>query len=383
MEMPRCVTNLRYFANLILDFHGYTSETEPPSSVASVSSVRYEPIGVVGVITPWNLPLYLLTWKIAPALAMGNCVVAKPSEYTSLTAFMFATLISQAGFPAGVVNFVFGRGSVVGSALVGHPGVHAISFTGGTETGQKIAQLAAGTPKKVSLELGGKNAAIVFADCDIEVAVETCVKSSFSNQGEICLCSSRIYVERGIYEKFREMFVSRTSKLKVGNPKNPAMDIGALVSKDHREKVISYIETAKRENLHILYQGQVLTEAAIKDGNFVPPFIIENPSPNSPLEQEEIFGPVVCLSSFDTESEAVDRTNGVRFGLAACIWSQDISKCERISRQIKAGVIWINCWMVRDLATPFGGIKQSGYGREGGKHSLEFFSNIKTITTAT
>lgn len=379
--MPRCVANLRYFANLILDFHGYTTEMDAPG-VSSVSTVRHEPIGVVSIITPWNLPLYLLTWKMAPALAMGNCVVAKPSEYTSLTAFKLASLIARAGFPPGVINLVFGRGDVVGRALVEHPGVAAISFTGGTVTGRKIAQMAAATPKKVSLELGGKNAAVVFADCDLQSTVETCIRSSFANQGEICLCSSRIYVERTIYEKFREMFVSGTAALKVGNPRNPATYMGALVSREHQKKVLSYIETAKRENLTILHQGNVLSEPGLEEGNFVPPIIIENPPPNSPLEQEEIFGPIVCISPFDGELEAIQRANGVRYGLSACVWSRDVSKCERVARQIKAGVVWINCWMVRDLATPFGGVKESGYGREGGRYSLEFFSNVKTVTAA-
>ncbi|PJF16501.1 hypothetical protein PSACC_03688 [Paramicrosporidium saccamoebae] len=379
LEIPRCVTNLRYYAGLVVNFHEISTEMEIPGAI-SHSNVRHEPIGVVGIISPWNLPLYLLTWKIAPALAMGNCIVAKPSELTSLTAYMLLELFSAAGFPPGVMNVVFGYGNTVGQAIVGHSGISAISFTGGTATGRTIAATAASRGKKVSLELGGKNPAIIFEDCDFEAAVNTSVRAGFSNQGEICLCCSRIYVQRSIYEKFLDAFAARVSALKVGDPLDSSSDMGALVSKAHQEKVLSYIDLARGEKAQILCGGSAVSVSGCEGGFFVSPTIITGVSQKSRVIQEEIFGPVVCVMPFDTEEEAVMLANDVEYGLAASVWTSDGKRGQRVARGIKSGVVWINCWMVRDLATPFGGVKSSGYGREGGTYALEFFSDTKSIT---
>lgn len=364
----------------MLNFHETATTIEAPLCAQTVT--RHEPIGVVGVISPWNLPLYLLTWKVAPALAMGNCVVAKPSELTSLTAFRLAQLVKQAGFPDGVFNFVFGYGHAAGQALVEHAAVPAVSFTGGTMTGRRIAAAAAPFGKKLSLELGGKNPAIVFADCDLDAAVATSVRAAFSNQGEICLCCSRILVQRPIYEEFLARLAHQAAALKVGDPLDPDTQMGALVSAAHRAKVASYIDTAKQEGARIVCGGDTAFRVAgLEEGFFLPPTIVADADPASRLMQEEIFGPVVGVVPFETEEEAVALANGVEYGLAASVWTRDGARGQRVAQQIKSGVVWVNCWMVRDLASPFGGVKASGYGREGGRHSLEFFSDIKTITT--
>jgi aminomuconate-semialdehyde/2-hydroxymuconate-6-semialdehyde dehydrogenase len=380
LEIPRCVTNLRFYADLLVNYHNFATDMESP--FPSQSTVRHEPIGVVGVISPWNLPLYLLSWKVAPALAMGNCVVAKPSEMTSLTAFKLAELTKEAGFPDGVFNVVFGLGQTAGQAIVEHPAIRAISFTGGTVTGRKIAALAAPHGKKVSLELGGKNPAVIFEDCDMDVAVNTSVRAGFANQGEICLCCSRIFVQRSIYPEFIEKFVAQVAALKVGDPSDPTTDMGALVSKDHQNKVMSYIELAKKEGGKIHCGGLAPVVTNHENGFFVAPTVITNVDPTSRIMQEEIFGPVVCVVPFDTEADAIALANGVEYGLAASVWTVDGKRGQRVARQIKSGVVWINCWMVRDLSTPFGGVKASGFGREGGTYALEFFSDIKTITSA-
>lgn len=383
VEIPRCVTNLRYYSDLILNYNQYVTEMETP--IACQNVIRNEPLGVVVVISPWNLPLYLLTWKIAPALAMGNCVIAKPSELTSLTAFKLAELLTTAGFPPGVLNILFGRGSTVGNSLVSQPTVKAISFTGGTVTGQKIANAAASSVpfgKKVSLELGGKNPSIVFADCDFENTIQDSIKAAFSNQGEICLCMSRVYVEKSIYERFVTKFVELAKAIKVGNPLDVATEMGAIVSKEHLQKILSFIDLARRENDTILLDGSSFNASGEnKDGYFVGPTVITNVQQSSRLIQEEIFGPVVCILPFDGEEEAINFANNSAYGLAASVWTVDGRKAQRVARKIKSGVVWINCWMIRDLATPFGGVKSSGYGREGGTFALEFFSDIKTITT--
>ncbi len=382
LEIPRCVANIRYFANLMVSLQGQSSELEGPTPARSV--VRYEPMGVVGIISPWNLPLYLLTWKAAPALAMGNCVVAKPSEMTSLTAFKLAKLFPDAGFPPGVFNLVFGYGQSAGQALVMHPNVRAISFTGGTVTGRRIAEMAAQTGKKVSLELGGKNPAIIFADSDLDLAVETSVRAAFANQGEVCLCCSRILVERPIYASFMEKFIPKVKGLVVGDPSSPTTSVGALVSKAHQEKVLSYISLALKEG-HTVCCGSASAPkiTGFEEGYFVLPTVIADVGRSSPLMREEIFGPVVCVMPFDSEDEAILIANEIEYGLAASIWSKDGQKARRVAERVKSGVVWINCWMVRDLATPFGGVKASGYGREGGEYSLIFFSDIKTITVCT
>lgn len=339
------------------------------------------PIGVVGCISPWNLPLYLFTWKIAPAIAAGNCVVAKPSEVTPMTAFLLSEVCMEAGLPAGVLNIVHGLGAKVGSAITAHPEIKAISFTGGTKTGAEIARVAAPMFKKLSLELGGKNPNIIFADCDFEKMIAETVRSSFLNQGEICLCGSRIFIERPLYENFKTAFVNKVkTELIVGDPLDAATQTGAIVSKMHFEKVLSYIELAKQEGGNVLCGGNsVNPEGRCNKGWFIEPTVIEGLPYNCRTNQEEIFGPVVTLTPFDTEEEVLLMANSTEYGLASTIWTENLSRAHRMAAQIKAGIVWINCWLLRDLRTPFGGVKSSGVGREGGWEALRFFTEAKNV----
>jgi aminomuconate-semialdehyde/2-hydroxymuconate-6-semialdehyde dehydrogenase len=339
------------------------------------------PIGVVGCISPWNLPLYLFTWKIAPALASGNCVVAKPSEVTPMTAYMLSKACIEAGLPPGVLNVVHGAGPKAGQAIIEHPKIKAISFTGGTNTGKRIAAVAAPMFKKLSLELGGKNPNIIFADCDFDKMIFDTLRSSFSNNGQICLCGSRIYIERPIYERFKEEFIKRTQFLKLGDPFSELTDMGALVSKAHLEKVISYINLAEVEGGNILCGSNepVRLKGELEQGYFLRPVVIEGLPYDCRTNQEEIFGPVVTITPFDTEEEVLVYANSTEYGLSATLWTQDISRAQRISESLHAGVVWVNCWLLRDLRTPFGGMKHSGVGREGGLEALRFFTEPKNI----
>ena len=376
VDIPRAVANFRFFATAVLHF---ASESHLMDDVA-VNYTDRRPIGVVGAISPWNLPLYLFTWKIAPALATGNCVVAKPSEVTPLTAYRMGLLCEKAGMPPGVLNIVHGLGPKVGAAITAHPGIPAITFTGGTRTGAEIARVAAPMFKKLSLELGGKNPVLVFADCDFEEMLKTTVRSSFTNQGQICLCGSRILVERSIYPKFRDAFVERVRSLKVGDPAMPGSDLGAVVSKDHMEKVLAYIELAREEGGTVLCGGkQVHLDGAHAKGWFLEPTVIEGLGPACRTNQEEIFGPVVTLQPFDNEAQALELANATPYGLASVIWTSDLKRAHRVARSVQAGIVWVNCWMVRDLRTPFGGVKQSGVGREGGLDALRFFTEAKNV----
>ena len=376
VDIPRAVANFRFFATAVLHF---SSESHLMDDVA-VNYTDRQPIGVVGAISPWNLPLYLFTWKIAPALATGNCVVAKPSEVTPLTAYRMGLLCEKAGMPPGVLNIVHGLGPKVGAAITAHPGIPAITFTGGTRTGAEIARVAAPMFKKLSLELGGKNPVLVFADCDFEEMLKTTVRSSFTNQGQICLCGSRILVERSIYPKFRDAFVERVRSLKVGDPALPNSDLGAVVSKDHMEKVLAYIALAREEGGTVLCGGeQVRLNGAHANGWFLEPTVIEGLGPTCRTNQEEIFGPVVTLQPFDDEAQALELANATPYGLASVIWTSDLKRAHRVARSIQAGIVWVNCWMVRDLRTPFGGVKQSGVGREGGLDALRFFTEAKNV----
>ncbi|MFN6082938.1 MAG: aldehyde dehydrogenase family protein, partial [Bacteroidota bacterium] len=326
-------------------------------------------------------PLYLFTWKIAPAIAAGNCVVAKPSEVTPMTAFLLSEICIEAGLPAGVLNIVHGLGVKVGSAITAHPEIKAISFTGGTKTGEEIARIAAPMFKKLSLELGGKNPNIIFADCDFEKMLDETVRSSFLNQGEICLCGSRIFIERPLYEKFKIAFINKVkAELIVGDPLDAATKTGAIVSKIHFEKVLSYIELAKQEGGNVLCGGNaVKPEGRCNKGWFIEPTVIEGLSYNCRTNQEEIFGPVVTLTPFDTEEEVLMMANSTQYGLASTIWTENLTRAHRMAAQIKAGIIWINCWLLRDLRTPFGGVKSSGVGREGGWEALRFFTEAKNV----
>ncbi len=339
-----------------------------------------QPIGVVGCISPWNLPLYLFSWKIAPALATGNCVVAKPSEITPMTAYLLAKACIEAGLPPGILNIVHGLGPKAGQAIIDHPKIKAISFTGGTATGRKIAQKAAPMFKKLSLELGGKNPNIIFADCDFDQMMVGTLRSSFSNNGQICLCGSRIYIERPIYEKFKKELVKRTQFLKVGDPFSSVTDLGAMVSKSHMEKVMSYISLAEVEGGSILCGGEpVDMKGEFEEGYFLRPAVVEGLPYDCRTNQEEIFGPIVTIAPFDTEEEVLKYANSVEYGLSATVWTQDISKANRMAENLAVGVVWINCWLLRDLRTPFGGVKNSGVGREGGLEALRFFTEAKNV----
>lgn len=375
-EIPRAQQNIHFFATAI---EHYASEAHPMGDFALNYTLR-TPIGIVGCISPWNLPLYLFTWKIAPALAAGNCVIAKPSEITPMTAYLFGELCKEAGLPKGVLNIVHGLGPKVGSAIVSHPKITTISFTGGTATGKHIASVAAPMFKKLSLELGGKNPNIIFDDCDFDKTVKTSVLSSFQNQGEICLCGSRIFVQRGIYEKFKTAYLEKVNQLKVGDPSEEKTKVGAIASKAHFDKVMSYIDLAKEEGGTVLMGGhKVEVEGRCKDGWFIAPTVIEGLSYDCRTNQEEIFGPVVTIMPFDTEEEVLKYANSTNYGLAATLWTENLTRTHRMAAQIKSGIVWVNCWLLRDLRTPFGGVKQSGVGREGGWEALRFFTEPKNV----
>ena len=376
VDIPRASENFRFFATASLHFD---SEIHEMDGKALNYTLR-QPVGVVGCISPWNLPLYLLTWKIAPALAAGNTVVAKPSEVTPMTAFMFSEICKKINFPKGVINVVHGFGHKVGDALSKHPDVPIISFTGGTATGEKIAAVAAPMFKKISLELGGKNPNIVFEDAEFNKSVDMAVKAAFSNQGQICLCGSRLFVQDSIYEKFRDSFVEKTKSLKVGNPKNDDSNLGAVVSKQHMEKILECIELAKSEGGEILTGGKrLILDGDLSGGYYIEPTIIENLSHSCRTNQEEIFGPVVSIIPFANESEVIEMANSTKYGLSASIFTKDVSKAHRVAAAIDSGIVWVNTWMLRDLRIPFGGMKNSGVGREGGFKSLEFFTEPKNV----
>ncbi|GCD77492.1 aldehyde dehydrogenase [Thermaurantimonas aggregans] len=379
VDIPRARDNFAFFATAIL----HTSTDTHDMGETGFNYTLRQPIGVVGCISPWNLPLYLFSWKIAPALAAGCTVVAKPSEVTPYTAYLLSKICHEAGLPPGVLNIVHGYGYKAGQAMAEHPEIKAISFTGGTATGKKIAQAAAPHLKKLSLELGGKNATIIMADCDYPKALSTAVRASFSNQGQICLCGSRILIQRPLYEKFKKDFVEKVASLRLGNPYDENTQVGAVVSEQHLLKVLSYIQLAKEEGGNILTGGQqVKLNTPYQNGYYIQPTVIDGLSSTCPTNTEEIFGPVVTLMPFDTEDEAVQITNITEYGLACSIFTTNLNTAHRMARSIEAGVIWINTWLLRDLRTPFGGMKASGLGREGGRYALEFFTEPKNVCIA-
>jgi aminomuconate-semialdehyde/2-hydroxymuconate-6-semialdehyde dehydrogenase len=382
LDIPRAIANLRFFAAAITQFSSEAHVMGADSRGGeAINYTLRQPLGVVGCISPWNLPLYLFTWKIAPALAAGNTVVAKPSEATPLTASMFGEVCVDAGLPAGVLNIVHGTGPDAGQALVEHAQVKAISFTGSTRTGAAIAASAAPKFKKLSLEMGGKNPTLVFADWDAsEANLATLVRSAFANQGQICLCGSRLLVQRTIYAAFRDRFVEKVRALRVGDPNDAASDLGAVVSRAHFDKVMGHIALARDEGGAILCGGHAVgVPGRCAAGWFIAPTVIEGLAASCRTNQEEIFGPVVTLIPFDDDDEAIALANATQYGLAASVWTTNLGRAHRVAARLESGIVWINCWMRRDLRTPFGGVKQSGVGREGGVEALRFFTEAKNV----
>lgn len=376
VDIPRSVSNFKFFGTGIQHF---ASESHYMVG-EGINFTTRKPIGIVGCISPWNLPLYLFSWKIAPALAAGNCVIAKPSEITPYTAYLLGEVIQESGMPAGVLNILHGTGASIGNEIVEHSKIKAISFTGGTTTGAHIARTAGPLFKKMSLELGGKNPTIIFDDCDFEKTVSGTVRASFANQGQICLCGSRIFVQRSIYEKYKEAFVAKVSALRVLPPTDSTANMGAVVSLPHLEKVLSYVELAKEEGGTILTGGhRVQMEVPYENGYYLAPTVIEGLPYTCRTNQEEIFGPIVTLTPFDTEEEVLKMANSTPYGLSATIWTSNLERAHRVADQVDAGIVWVNSWLVRDLRTPFGGVKQSGVGREGGWEALKFFTEPKNI----
>lgn len=375
LDIPRAISNFRFFANLV------RTKTDDAAMMADALNYTHRsPVGVCALVTPWNLPLYLLSWKTAPALAMGNTIVAKPSELTPLTASLLAEILNEAGCPPGVFNLVHGLGSEAGDALVSHPDVALVSFTGGTATGAKVAAAAAPQFKKLSLELGGKNPSLVFADCDFEKAVPGVARSAFLNQGQICLCGSRIFVERSLHDRFVDALLEELKIWKVGDPSDPATKIGAGISAAHRDKVEGYFKLALEEGGTIRCGGKRPTlPPPLRDGFFLEPTVITGLPATCRTATEEIFGPVVTVHPFDTDDEALQMANGTKYGLAASVWTSDLTRAHSVAQALESGMVWVNTWLHRDLRVPFGGVKQSGVGREGGRHSLEFFSEAKNI----
>jgi aminomuconate-semialdehyde/2-hydroxymuconate-6-semialdehyde dehydrogenase len=380
LDIPRAVSNFRFFATAILHTE---NEAHVTDGVAFNYTLR-QPRGIAGLISPWNLPLYLLSWKIAPAIAVGNTAIAKPSELTPMTAFLLCEVCVEAGLPNGVLNVIHGTGPNVGAPITAHPKITTISFTGGTVTGRKVAEACAPLFKKVSLELGGKNPNIIFADADLDAAIAGSVRSSFANQGQICLCGSRVFVEKPIYKKFVDRFIDKASKLRQGDPLDEKTEQGAIVNKAQLEKVKFYVDLAQKEGGKIALGGKAPdgTNDRTRDGYFFPPTVIVNLPVACRTNREEIFGPVVTITSFESEEEVIRYANDVDYGLSSSVWTQNLSRAHRVAEQVHTGTVWVNCWLVRDLRVPFGGMKASGVGREGGTEALDFFTEAKNVCIA-
>jgi aminomuconate-semialdehyde/2-hydroxymuconate-6-semialdehyde dehydrogenase len=375
VDIPRAISNFRFFAGCIL----YHEERSTDTDGKAINYTIRQPLGVGGLISPWNLPLYLLTWKIAPCIAVGNTCVCKPSELTPMTAYMLGEVLNEAGVPPGTVNLVFGLGSKAGNALVSHPKVPLISFTGGTQTGEIINKTSASHCKKLSLELGGKNPNIIFDDAKLDECVDVSVRSSFTNQGEVCLCGSRIFVQKGIYKDFLEKFVEKTKALKVGPPKDDGTNLGALVSKEHLQKVDYYVSVAREEKGTILTGGARVAVPGHEGGYYYPPTIITDVGYTATCARDEIFGPVVTVTPFESEEEVIMMANSVQYGLSASVWTESQRRAHRVAAALHVGMVWVNTWMLRDLRVPFGGSKKSGIGREGGEFSIDFYTEAKNI----
>jgi aminomuconate-semialdehyde/2-hydroxymuconate-6-semialdehyde dehydrogenase len=376
IDIPRAASNFRFFATAAMQFA--SDSHEMPGK--AINYTLRQPIGIVGCISPWNLPLYLFTWKIVPALATGNCVIAKPSEFSPTTAYLLGEICNEAGLPPGVLNIIQGYGHEAGEAIVMHPKIKAISFTGGTKTGAHIASIAAPKFKKMSLELGGKNPCVIFADCDYKEMVKQVIRLAFSNSGQICLCGSRILIENKIYEQFKNDLILEVKKLIPSDPENPESKMGSLISQQHLNKVMSYIELAKEEGGKLLCGGTLFKpDGRCANGAFVMPAIFEGLGPDSRCNMEEIFGPVITLQPFENEEDAIRLANRSNYGLAATLWTQNLNRAHRVSQQLKTGIVWVNCWLLRDLRTPFGGMNDSGVGREGGWEAMRFFTEAKNV----
>ena len=380
LDIPRAASNFRFFATAILHTE---SEAHITDNVA-FNYTLHQPRGIAGLISPWNLPLYLMSWKIAPAIAVGNTAIAKPSELTPMTAYLLCEICREAGLPNGVLNVVHGRGPNVGAAITAHPKINTISFTGGTVTGRKVAEACAPLFKKVSLELGGKNPNIVFADADLDAAIAGSVRSSFANQGQICLCGSRVFVERSAYKDFVERFIERTSNLKVGDPLEEKTDQGAIVNKPQLDKIKFYVDLAQKEGGVIALGGSAPESIndRCREGYFFQPTVITGLPVSCRTNREEIFGPVVTITPFESEDEVIGYANDCDYGLASSVWTQNLNRAHRVAEQIHTGTVWVNCWLVRDLRVPFGGMKASGVGREGGEEAVRFFTEAKNICIA-
>ena len=377
LDIPRSIKNLEFFANLAKD---YKSESFYQDDV--VSRIIKQPLGIVGTISPWNLPLYLFTWKIAPALVTGNCVIAKPSELTPYTAYLLSKVCIKINLPNGVLNILHGEGSLIGREIVKHKYIKAISFTGGTETGKEIGIEASKNLKKINLEMGGKNPVIIFDDCDYNKMMDSLVRSSFLNQGQICLAGSRIYVQEKIYEKFKNDFIDKVNALNTGDPFDSKSDQGAIVSLNHLDKISKYVDYAKKDGGVILTGGEIVKiDGDCSNGWFYKPTVIEGLPQKSRVNQDEIFGPVVTITKFHNDEEAIEMANNTQYGLASILWTQNINKAHKLAELVESGLVWVNCWLERDLRTPFGGIKKSGFGKEGGKYALDFFTETKNICT--
>jgi len=380
LDIPRAVANFRFFATAILHTE---SEAHITDGVAFNYTLR-QPRGIAGLISPWNLPLYLLSWKIAPAIAVGNTAIAKPSELTPMTAYLLCEVCVEAGLPNGVLNVVHGTGPNVGAAITAHPKIGTISFTGGTVTGKKVAEACAPLFKKVSLELGGKNPNIIFADADLDAAIAGSVRSSFANQGQVCLCGSRVFVERSVYKDFVDRFIDKASQLKVGDPLDEKTDQGAIVNKTQLDKVKFYVDLAQKEGGKIAMGGKApdAPNERCRDGYFFPPTVITDLPVACRTNREEIFGPVITITPFDSEEEVIGYANDTDYGLASSVWTQNLNRAHRVAEKISTGTVWVNCWLVRDLRVPFGGMKASGVGREGGTEALHFFTEAKNVCIA-
>jgi aminomuconate-semialdehyde/2-hydroxymuconate-6-semialdehyde dehydrogenase len=380
LDIPRAASNFRFFATAVLHSE---SEAHVTDGVAFNYTLR-QPRGIAGLISPWNLPLYLLSWKIAPAIACGNTAVAKPSELTPMTAYLLGEICREAGLPNGVLNIIHGTGPNVGAPITAHPKIGTISFTGGTVTGRKVAEACAPLFKKVSLELGGKNPNIIFADADLNAAIAGSVRSSFANQGQVCLCGSRVFVERPVYDEFVDRFVKKSSQLKMGDPLDEKTDQGAIVSKTQLDKVKFYIELARKEGGMIALGGSApgVVNERCEHGYFFPPTVITGLPVTCRTNRDEIFGPVVTITPFDNEEEVIGYANDCDYGLSSSVWTQNLSRAHRVAEKIHAGTVWVNCWLIRDLRVPFGGMKQSGVGREGGNEALHFYTEPKNICIA-